>query len=85
MHGFRNGVAITLSDTETLTAPFDLLYVGKTGGAASDVVDLAVQFTLGTTVIFRAVPIGSYLPIKPQRVMVTGTTANTAVVGLWQR
>lgn len=51
------------------------LYVGNTGDVAVQLVDD------GATVTFAAVPGGSILPIRPRRVLATGTTAS-GIVGL---
>lgn len=64
---------ITPSDTELLTpqsgAFARAIYVGVLG-------DLTVKFSgAGTPVTFTAVPAGTWLPIRPEFVMDTDTTA----------
>lgn len=50
------------------------LYVGGTG-------DVVVQNTPGSTIAtFKAVPVGTIIPLQVVRVMATGTTA-TLIVG----
>jgi hypothetical protein len=65
---------ITPSDTVVLTG-IRGVYVGGTG-------DLTVVAGDGvTTVTFKAVPVGTLLPISPSKVKATATTA-TLLVGL---
>lgn len=82
-NGFTLGTAVTPHDTNKLTAPHQALYVSVDGAVAGSVMDLAVQFELGTTVTFHELPIGTILPIVVKRVMSTGTTASASVVALW--
>lgn len=71
--------AVTKSDTTLLTITTSAgvpqlpkaLYIGGAG-------DVAAQFNDGTTVTFSAVPVGTILPIRPQRVM-AATTASLIV------
>lgn len=69
--------AITPGDATQLTQTRGL-YVGGAG-------DLAVEMlnpeSGGATVIFKAVPVGTLLPIAVERVLSTGTTA-TFIIGL---
>lgn len=65
-----NAVAITKSDTETNA--FSGIYVGGTGAVTVVTED-------GTNVTFSAVPVGTILPIRTQKVM-AATTA-TLLVG----
>ncbi|MFD2235927.1 spike base protein, RCAP_Rcc01079 family [Aureimonas populi] len=67
--------AVTPSDTQSLPFVTTGLYVGGAGDLA--VLDRAT----GQTVVLRAVPAGSVLPIRVARVLATGTTA-TDIVGL---
>lgn len=67
-----DAAAITKSDSTAVN--FDAIYVGGTG-------DVAVRTFKGTTVTFSAVPVGTILPIKVDRVMSTNTTA-TLMLGL---
>jgi hypothetical protein len=73
----RNGLAsdafaITPHDTTVQRAKS--IYVGGTG-------DVAVKTEDGTTLTFKAVPVGSILPIRTTLVLSTGTTA-TLLIGL---
>ena len=70
--GANDAAAITKSDSTAVD--FDAIYVGGTG-------NVAVRTARGSTVTFSAVPAGSILPIKVDRVMDTNTTA-TGMVGL---
>lgn len=80
MHRYSKATAITPHDTNKVTRAFDAIFVSTTAAASTDMVNLAVQFTLGTTVTFR-VPAGVIIPVAPQRVMSTGTDA-TQIHGL---
>lgn len=51
------------------------IYVGGTGHITSLDAD-------GTSVLISAIPVGTILPIRPTRIMSTGTTA-TLIVGLY--
>jgi hypothetical protein len=66
--------SITPSDDAVLAIRPRAIYVGVTG-------NLAVQDDAGTSVTFVAVPVG-YHPLRPLRVLSTGTTA-TSLVGLY--
>jgi hypothetical protein len=65
-----DAVSITKSDTETNA--YSGIYVGGTGAVTVVTED-------GTTVTFSAVPVGTILPIRTQKVM-AATTA-TLLVG----
>jgi hypothetical protein len=67
--------AITPSDSANLPVPSLYLYVGGTGDVKVD--------TLGGSVgiVFKAVPVGTILPIQVTKVYSTGTSA-TNLVGL---
>jgi hypothetical protein len=66
--------AITKSDTDELPQVVRWIYVGGTG-------NVAVKDTVGNTVTFTAVPVGSTLgPFYVKQVLSTGTTA-TLLVG----
>lgn len=72
---FSDAVAITKSDSTDLTASsIRGLYVGGTG-------DLAITTKAGSTVTFKAVPVGFVLHLPIAKVMSTNTTA-TNIVGL---
>lgn len=67
----NDGAAVTKSDSTVVA--FDAVYVGGTG-------DLVVTTPLGTVLTFSAVPAGSIIPIRCNRVM-AATTA-TLMIGL---
>lgn len=68
----RGAFAITTSDSADNTA--DALYIGVTGDVA------VVTRSRGTSVVFKAVPVG-VLRINVLKVLATGTTA-TNILGL---
>lgn len=68
-------VAIAPSDTVDLAKHVDSIYMGGAG-------DVKVNMIDGTTVTFKAVPVGTILPIRVSRVYATGTSA-TLMVGLY--
>lgn len=70
-----NGGAITPSDSTVLTPPTRALYVGGAG-------DVTVVTVGGSVLDFKAVPVGTTLPVQAQMVKATGTTA-TFILGLW--
>lgn len=70
----QDGFALTPSDTVTYSPPLSGVYVGGTG-------DVAVVFPSGASVVFKAVPVGTTLPISPSIVKATLTTA-TLLIGL---
>lgn len=72
----RSAFAVTPSDaTDFLTSGVvpKALYVGATGNVTVQLVDDA------GTVTFSAVPAGAILPVRPRRVLATGTTAASIV------
>lgn len=68
----RAAAAVTPADAATLDPPARGLYVGQAG-------DLRVRMLGGQTVTFVAVPGGSVLPLRVDRVFATGTTAASIV------
>lgn len=70
-----NAEAVTPHDTNQLTNVSRGLYVGVGG-------DVTVLTAGGQTVLFKAVPAGTVLPIRINRVNSTGTTA-TNMVSIW--
>lgn len=69
MVGYRKITGITPSDTATVPRGTKALWVEGTG-------DVTVQmYGAQTTFKFTGVPAHSLLPIQPQKVMATGTTA----------
>lgn len=69
-------VAVVPSDAVDLAVPSRALYVGGAGDVT------AIMTRGGNTVVFKAVPVGTTLPVSVSRVMVTGTTA-TNIVALY--
>jgi hypothetical protein len=67
--------AVTPSATAILDQTTRYVYVGASGS-------LNVVTAAGTTVSFSAVPAGTTIPIRVNRVLATGTSA-TAIVALW--
>lgn len=70
-----NAVEVTTSDSTDLTTSTRAIYIGGTG-------DIKVTTVNGDTVTFKAVPVGSILPVRARRIFATGTTA-TFIVGLY--
>lgn len=64
--------AITPSDTTVLSG-LRGVYVGGAGDVT------VISGDGGTTVTFKAVPVGTILPISPSKVKATGTTATLLV------
>lgn len=74
IQGTEKFAAITKSDTTVLTG-VRAIYVGGTG-------DVSVDDQDDAEVVFKAVPVGTILPISPKRVNSTNTTA-TLMVALY--
>lgn len=74
---YGRAVAVTPHDSNNLAAVSKALYIG--GAAAGD---LAVVMEDGSTVTFDAVPVGTLLKIRVQRVNNTDTTA-TNILALY--
>lgn len=66
------GFAIAPHDSTPLPEITRAVYVGVTG-------DLALVLASGQSVVLKAVPAGSLLPVRVQRVAATGTTAASLV------
>lgn len=66
----RNGVAVTASDSVDLVSVAKFLYVGVSG----DVVATLASMADGTSITYKAHPVG-YLKGQVKRVWSTGTTA----------
>ncbi|MEM6407344.1 MAG: hypothetical protein AAF700_02885 [Pseudomonadota bacterium] len=71
----RDGEQVSPSDTIALSQISRALYVGQGG-------DLNVVMADGATVLFEAVPGGTLLPVRVERVSASGTSA-TGIVALW--
>lgn len=69
------GFTVTKSDATVFSQPTRSLWVGGLG-------DVAVRMLDGTTPIFSAVPAGTLLRVRVDKVLSTGTTA-TNIVGLY--
>lgn len=61
-------LTVTPSDSTLLTQNVRLIYVGAEG-------DISALMADGSTPVFKAVPVGAQLPISPQRINSTNTTA----------
>lgn len=68
----KAAAAITPSDTVTYGTPIWRIYVGGTG-------DVKVDTLSGTGIIYKAVPVGSYIYPNATRVYSTGTSATNLV------
>lgn len=71
---YRDGVSITPNDSTVIPAT-RAIYVGGTG-------HLEVTMYNGTTVIFKAVPVGTVLEICVTKIKATNTTA-TLILALY--
>ncbi len=69
------GIAVTPSDTVNFSVPSRALYVGSGG-------TLAIGMLSGDDLTFIGVPSGSFLPVRANQVLSTGTTAS-AIVALF--
>ena len=67
--------AVTPSDTTDLANVTRGVYVGGAG-------DLTVINAAGVTITFKAVPVGTLLPIRVSRIKATLTTASN-LIALW--
>lgn len=81
MERYTRATTITPHDTTRLAFRHDALFVALAASDATTVVDVTVQFEVGTSHTFR-VPSGVILPFAVARVMATGTTANLIVKAL---
>lgn len=71
----RNAVTITPHATNAIAPIPDQVYVGGTGDITCRLMGDSAD------VVFKAVPVGTLLPIRAQYIRVTGTTA-TLMIGL---
>lgn len=69
---FTYGEAVTPHDTTQLAVVSSAIYVGGLG-------DVTVLTIGGQTITFKAVPVGTILPIRAVRVNSTATTATLMV------
>lgn len=72
---YTHAASITTDNSNDLPTPAKAIYVGGAG-------DLTVTTGSGEDVVFKAVPVGTVLPVKIKRVKATGTTA-TLLLALW--
>lgn len=73
--GYANTAAVTPSDTTDLSFTTRALYIGGAG-------NVTLIDANNNTTTFQAVPVGSVLPVRTNRVKATGTTA-TNLIALW--
>ena len=66
------GDAESITTSATASNAYSAIYVGGTG-------DVIVVTEAGTTVTFKAVPVGTIIPIRTQKVLATSTA--TLMVG----
>ena len=71
----NHAAAVTPNDGADLAYATRALYVGTTG-------DLEVITVGGETVVFTAVPGGTFVPVRAARVKAANTTASN-IVALW--
>jgi hypothetical protein len=69
----ENAAAITPSDGANLSQQTMAIYVGGAGDVKVDMVGS------GTGIVFKAVPVGTVLPVQAIKVYSTGTTATNLV------
>ena len=69
LYGAVEGISVTPSDSTDLSITFSrAIYIGGAG-------DLTVTMFNGGDITFKAVPVGSLLPVCARRIKATGTTA----------
>lgn len=73
-NSFNNAITVVPSDSVSFSDPIKALYVGGLGDVVAKMID-------GTVVTFKAVAVGTVLPITCDRINATNTTA-TLMVGL---
>lgn len=71
---YTNGVAVTPHDTNDLAFRTRAIYIGGAG-------NVTATLASGVDVLFTAVPVGTTLRVRADKVKSTGTTA-TAIVAL---
>jgi hypothetical protein len=67
---------ITPNDDDDVPYVSRFLYAGGTG-------DIKLITCSGETVLFKAVPAGTIIPVRARRVLSAGTSANMYLVGLY--
>lgn len=76
---YRKAIAVDVSSTDhVFAAPCKALYVGGAGDIVCKLTDAAA-----TSVTFKAVPVGTILPVEIKTVVKTSTTA-TLMLGLFR-
>lgn len=73
-HPYTRAVALTLHDSNVLTAPHQALFIGGAG-------NLKVTLVSGDVVTFNGLAAGSILPVQVKLAWSTGSTA-TGVLAL---
>lgn len=71
---YNNAITVVPSDSVPFAVSIKALYVGGAGDVTAVMLD-------GAVVVFKAVPLGTVLPITASRINSTATTA-TLMVGL---
>ena len=75
LHVCRNWATVTTSDTVDLPNVSQYIYVGGTG-------DITLTPAAGgSDVVFKAVPVGTLLPVASTRIKSAGTTATLLLIG----
>jgi len=82
-HPFDTALAVTPNDATILQNGIRALYIGGHGGGGGGggdgggggTADVSIVTAGGQTVIFKHVPIGTFLPVQCVRVRATDTTA----------
>ena len=78
MSMYTHAEALTKSDSTIVPSSIKALYVGGAGDVAVVMLD---DSSTASAVTFKAVPVGTILPIRVQKLMSTNTSA-TLVLGL---
>ena len=73
---------ITPSGTVDLPETTKHIYVGGASGGGGGHSDVTIMTVAGATILFRSVRNGSTIPVQAVRVMATGTTPLSGLVGL---
>lgn len=78
---YTKAKVVTPDDNVDLTFQAKALYVGNTGDVTIYIAS-GDGTTTNATVLFKAVPAGTILPVAAVRVLSTGTTS-TSITALW--